>query len=34
MLKLLKKFRPDARAFTIAPAEFAGSRVSLCRAES
>jgi len=33
MLKLLKNFRPDACAFTIASAESAGSCVSLCRAE-
>lgn len=33
MLKLLKNFRPDARAFTNASAESAGSCVSLCRAE-
>lgn len=33
MLNLLKNFRPDVRAFTSLPAESAGSRVSLCRAE-
>jgi hypothetical protein len=33
MLNLLKKFMPDARMFTVFPAESAGSCVRLCRAE-
>jgi hypothetical protein len=34
MLNLLMNSRPDACAFTYAPAESAGSYVSLCRAEA
>ena len=34
MLKPLKKIRPDACAFIVFPAEFAGWGVSLCRAEA
>jgi hypothetical protein len=32
-LKKQTFFRPLARVFTLVPAEFAGSRVRLCRAE-
>ena len=34
MLKQLNNFKPDPRAFTLIPAEFAGSGDSLCRAEA
>ena len=34
MLNLLKNPRTDASAFTLFPAESAGSRVILCRAEA
>jgi hypothetical protein len=34
MLKLNKISRPFAQASALTPAEFAGPRVSLCRAEA
>jgi hypothetical protein len=34
MLKTNKISRPYAQAITLTPAEFAGPRVSLCRAEA